>query len=217
MTGRCRTRPFRDRLVSECPHIFKIKDVQNEYVKVLRERKGQTYHEYLVLACVTSYYWDVNAYVDEVEATLVAGGTAEEQKHKAQIVDVLKNHHREQYGILNRRKYNIELRTRVNFKELESDAEDDSIIAEIERRCAGFRKGEADMEEIDPHIRRWIKEFRKKTDRATLTAVAKSAASKKAAAGGGVRRPAAPRGGSAPRGGANKNKAAGKPPATGGP
>ena len=205
-------RPLRDRLISECPHLYTIKDAQNEYVKVLRTRKGQGYHEYLTLTCATSYYWDGNAYLDEVTAKLVVGGTAEEQVEKLAIVDTLKNQHREIYGLLNRRKYNIELRTRINFKELENDAEDESILAEIDRRCDGFRSGTADMAEVDPYIRRWISQLRKKTDRATLTAVAKSTANKKGAA---AKKDFAPRGN--PKGGANKNKAAGTKPAAGAP
>ena len=203
-------RPLRDRLISEAPHVYRVKDVDNEYVKVLRERKGQAYHEYLTLACTTSYYWDVNTYLDEIADKLTAGGTPEEQADKRGIVAALQNTHRELYGVINRRKYNIELRTRVNYKELESDVEDESILAEIERRCQGFRKGEADMAEVDPHIRRWITILRKKTDRATLTAIAKTAAAKKGAAA----RRTAPRSG-AP--GGNSNKAKGKAPAASAP
>ena len=79
-------RPLRDRLISEAPHVYRVKDVDNEYVQVLRARKGQAYHEYLTLACITSYYWDVNTYLDEIANKLTAGGTAEEQADKRDIV-----------------------------------------------------------------------------------------------------------------------------------
>ena len=107
---------------------------------------------------------------------LLCGG----DEAKTSAVAALRNQHREIYGVLNRRKYVIELRTRVNFKELENDAEDEEILAEIESKCKDFRSGYADMADQDPHVRRWVGAFRRKTDRASFTAAYKAAGKAKA-------------------------------------
>ena len=169
-------RPLRDRNLPEAPHVYHIKNCDNEYLEVLRTRRNQSFHEYHLLSCLVSYFWDANEYFDEIGEEL---SSADPDRQAS--VQALQNQYREIYGVLNRRKYVIELRTRVNCNELESDAEDERILSEIEARVKDFRSGYADMADVDPHIRKWVTQFKKKADRASFSQAYKDAGKAKAA------------------------------------
>ena len=151
------------------PHIFPLKDSDNEYFAALRKKKSQAYHEYHTLLCVLHYYWDTNAYLAEVWNELVG-----DDDRKQEIVQTLGNAHRELYALLTRRKNLLELRTRVATPELESHDHDARLLAEIERKAAGFTRYLGSAATIDQTFAKWAKEFYKKADTASFAAAAKA-------------------------------------------
>ena len=162
-------RPLRRPACALRPHQYKISRAESEYVKALgKGKKNQVLYEYLNLCCVLSYYFDANAYLDEVAEPLSEGSD-----FKADIVRTLQNQHREQYAQLLQRKNIIELRCRVYNTELSHSENDAAILGEVERRMAAFCDSEADLDDVDPKIAKIIRNFKAKSNEHSFKEAAK--------------------------------------------
>jgi hypothetical protein len=195
----------RPRGVTDRPQLYPLTEAASPTYGYLRKKKNAAYHELATTACLLSYKWDSNFYLEHkllgpIKALLAADGSTLSTDLSLGL-DAYLNSVKEQYSIANRRKNLLELRARIESDSPQftpSDA-DRKLWESMGKSIGGWEQNLGIDSSIDPLFRKLLEDYHKDAHKEQLKALAKSSASGAPRKKGGPKKD--PSGGAAQGGG----------------
>ena len=179
------------------PQLYRLRGLGYEVYDFLRTKKNAAYHELGTSACALSYFWDALHFFDAWAADFKKCGVEGAEL----AVDALGNSLHAIYGLYNRRKNLLELRTTCESESpsLQPTEYQKKLFDYMSRELDGFANNHGLDSSIDPFFKKILVKFDTDANAAMLKELSKGAG--QAAAKPAKPKPHKPKGGGAAGGG----------------